>query len=146
MANWCPNRPLWGQPVAENTPTAVESSVIPMRPGRNGGRLLVGGRKGQKGSGGRPADIYVALCAALVTSDDCQNAVLAIIRNPDHPGFVPLYRVLTDRAFGKVTEKIDLNASVAATIRHEPLSILLPKLDPAPERLAGIISNGAPNR
>lgn len=109
-------------------------------PGRNGGRLRRGGKRGNKG-GGKPADIYVALCGSIVTSAACQNAVLAIIGNPDHPGFVPLYRVLSDRAFGKVTEKIDLNANVSARVSHEPLTILLPKLDPrvvTPNTLAAL--------
>lgn len=118
------------------TGKSVDKSV-PTQPGRNGGTLRRGSAKGNTPGTGRPAEIYTALCAQLVTSDECQKAVLKILHNADHPGFVPLYRVLSDRAFGKVTEKIDLNANVAATIRHEPLSILLPKLDGPPDRLIG---------
>jgi hypothetical protein len=99
-------------------------------PGRRGGTLLRGGRVGNKG-GGRAADIYVALCQKLVTSPECQAQVKAILDDHTEPGFVALYKVLTDRAFGKVTERIDLNANIAATISHEPLTILLPKLDSA---------------
>lgn len=118
-----------------------EKSGLTLVPQKHGGALRRGSQKGGKGGTGRPAEIYVKLCAELITSDACQQAVLEIIRNPDHASFVPLYRVLSDRAFGKVTEKIDLNANVSARVSHEPLTILLPKLDPrvaTPNTLAAL--------
>jgi hypothetical protein len=104
----------------------VDSTVMP---GRNGGTLRRGGVSGNRGGPGRPTDKYVQLCAKLVSAKECQEAVVAILHDKDHPGFVPLYKLLTERAFGRVKETIDLNARLDAEVVHQPLTILLPMLD-----------------
>ena len=95
-------------------------------PGRNGGKLRRGGTN--RGAG-RPPDKYVQLCAKLVTSKECVREMEAILRDRREAGFVPLVKLLSDRAFGRVRETIDVTARVEAEVEHQPLTILLPMLD-----------------
>jgi hypothetical protein len=83
-----------------------ESSVLPTVHGRNGGRLLAGGKKGHKGGGGRPPEEFRELCREMVSSPAALKGVKAILADTKHPHYVSLYKYLADRGYGKPEQPI----------------------------------------
>lgn len=116
-------------------------------PGRNGGKLRRGGRKGHKGGSGRTphwlrqrADDLLANARVwerierILTQEQYRTVLHGeeVLVFADEKAFLDVVKWLADRSHGKAKETIDLNADIAATIHHEPLQIMLPKLDRHP--------------
>jgi hypothetical protein len=108
-------------------------------PGRNGGTLRRGGRNGCK-AGGRTPDQFKALLREMLNDPKTIDNVKRQLQDADAKNPVGMFTTICDRVYGKPTDHVTLEATVAATIKREPLRIMLPQLD-APARLLGA-SNG----
>jgi hypothetical protein len=84
-----------------------ETSVQTTVPGRNGGRLLAGGKVGHKGAGGRPPEWFKELCRDMIASPKARKAVTAILGDPDHPHFASMWKAVSERGYGKPEQKIE---------------------------------------
>lgn len=74
-------------------------------PGRNGGRLVIGGRKG-----GRPPDEFKKLCQELASGAATLAAVRKILKNPDHPAFQGALRWATENGYGRAPQAVDMTS------------------------------------
>jgi hypothetical protein len=101
-------------------------------PQPHGGGLLSGGVRGHRPPPGRPSAKIREKLEAMLTSPKAMASVRQILEDPDHRHFATMWTASWACVYGKPKETIDLNADVAATIQHEPLTILLPLLDRGP--------------
>jgi hypothetical protein len=103
------------KPKARKTPPNT-----PMRPGKNGGALKTG-NPGNAGGGRRPA--WVEEWADGVLSDpETRKQVASIMGGKKNPkAFAAMWKALSERAFGKPTESIEVSGAVGLTIQvvHE---------------------------
>jgi hypothetical protein len=102
--------------------SAVGASVVPaLVTQRHGGALLRGGRKGNRG-GGRTPDEFKARLAELVGSDDVVREIERILTDRNHPHFMRALEWATDRAHGKLPNRIegDVRAVTGVILLPEP--------------------------
>lgn len=90
----------------------MEASV----PGRNGGRLLPGGKHGHKGGSGRPPEWFKELCRDMVSSPKARAAVKAILADPKHPHFAAMWKAVSDRGYGKPEQPINHGAQAGTAM------------------------------
>lgn len=83
---------------------SVETSV----PGKNGGRLLAGGKKGHKGGSGRPPEWFKAFCCQMITSPKARAAAKAVLENPNHTHYASMWKAVSERGYGKPEAKVDV--------------------------------------
>lgn len=88
--------------------SASETAFIP---GKNGGRLLPGGKPGNKG-GGRTPDEFKALCRALATRDATVAAVTAILSDPTHQHYMSALKWAAEHGYGKPKETVEHTGEV----------------------------------
>ncbi len=91
---------------------AISAATVPAR---NGGRLLPGGKKGNKG-GGRPPEEFKELCREFVSSAPARRSVKTILADDKHPHFASLWKYLADRGYGKAEQPITHGAAGGAAM------------------------------
>lgn len=84
-----------------------------MRPGRNGGSLRVGSRKGEHlgNGGGRPPEALRVRCARELQDEKWWKGIRAIRDNPDHPKFMAAVEFLANRAEGAPRQPIEMSGA-----------------------------------
>ena len=88
--------------------TPVKTPVT--RPGRNGGRLNVGGNHNPQGAGGRPTDAWKQMCRDAVSREDRFNIAEEIVMDKDHPAWLGAFKFLVEQGYGKATQSVDLSS------------------------------------
>jgi hypothetical protein len=96
----------------------VENSVTVA--GRNGGRLLAGGKPGNKGGTGRPPNWLREFCDSLLASPKCKAAVRAILSDANHPAFATMWKAAGDRAHGKAEQPLQHSGTIVIREKREP--------------------------
>ena len=114
-------------------------------PQKHGGALRKGGRIGHKGGPGRTPDQFRAMLKELLNDPLTVENVKRQLQSDDAKNPVGMWTTICDRVYGKPTDTVTLNATVAATIEREPLRIMLPLLD-MPARLAGATNGNGDER
>ena len=85
-------------------------------PGRNGGRLNVGGDHG----GGRPPDEFRARLRAMVSREDRMVVVETVLRDKKSPHWINAWKYATEHGYGKPPQPVTL-----ATEEGRPLEIAI---------------------
>ncbi len=98
---------------------AAEIAEIPGKPAKipqaHGGALYTGGVPGHKGGAGRPKDAWKAKMRTLADRFAQQLEAKRILEDPDHPQWLAAGKFVAEQAYGKATEKLEVEADVQVT-------------------------------
>lgn len=83
------------------------SSETPFNPGKNGGRLRVGGKPGNKG-GGRTPNWLKDWCDELLAKKESKAQVQAVLADSTHTAYASMWKAVADRAHGRPKESVEL--------------------------------------
>lgn len=108
------------EPAPEITADSTEIPAIPFimgkMPQKHGGSLNRQGTPGNKG-GGRPPSEFVAKLRQLASNDQILGYVRQILANPEHPSFLPAWRMCIEHGYGKAVETARITTN--GTLRIE---------------------------
>lgn len=65
---------------------------------------------GLKGRSGRTPDEFKAMCQDLVSSDAVRDAVVAALKNPQHPAFLGSLKWATEHGYGAPAKSVDVTS------------------------------------
>jgi hypothetical protein len=71
---------------------------------------------GKKGRSGRKPDAFKALCRELVSAPATLEAAGAILADPQHPGWAPVFRALAAYGYGAPTQSVTVSGGVDMTV------------------------------
>ncbi len=99
----------------------VKNSVLPTMPGRNGGKLLAGGKPGNKGGTGRPPDEFKEAMAQLASRAERLATLETILSDPSHQYFMAALKHCTEYGYGKAkdTQEVKGDVTVRVVYSHE---------------------------
>lgn len=100
---------------AKTAKKTAKPRKVPQPNGR--GALYAGGVPGNKG--GRPPNEHREWCQRLVSSRESEEAVQAVLGNPQHPAFAAMWKAVTDRAYGKASQSLEVSGPAGGAIPHE---------------------------
>lgn len=83
--------------------------LIPRPDGR--GALNSGGTPGNKGGTGRPPNEFREWCDDLLNRPASRQQVEGILGNQDHPAYATMWKAVTDRAYGKPGQSVQVDAT-----------------------------------
>ncbi len=97
-----------------------------MKPGRNGGRLLAGGKVGHKGGGGRPRNDFREFLAQAVRGDEAARATIQEnARDRDHRNWSKAWQIATEYDPDKPARRIELDVTRIKRMSDEELKAIV---------------------
>lgn len=90
----------------------LASHLPALIPQPKGGALYAGGVIGHKGAGGRPKDAWKARMRLLADRGAQTVETKAVLKDVEHALFLPAWKFAAEQAYGKATEKLEVEGTI----------------------------------